>query len=46
MFPAWAIRSTSQYRRQSGLVAQADLNDAELRQLMDDVLTDVGGWTE
>ncbi|PWC10283.1 antitoxin MazE family protein [Brenneria corticis] len=33
-------------RRQSDLVAQADQNDAELRQLMDDALTDVDGWTE
>ncbi|MCL2898711.1 antitoxin MazE family protein [Brenneria tiliae] len=33
-------------RRQSGLVAQADQQDAELRQLMDDALRDVDGWTE
>lgn len=32
-------------RRQSLLVARADLNDAAARQLMDAALEDVEGWT-
>ena len=33
-------------RRQSRLVAQADLADTEMRQFMDEALADVDGWTE
>ena len=33
-------------RRQSRLVAQADLDDADLQQFMDEALVDVDGWTE
>jgi hypothetical protein len=33
-------------RRQSGLVAQADMADADMQQLMDEALADVDGWTE
>ena len=32
-------------RRQSLLVAQAELDDAELQQFMDAVLADADGWT-
>lgn len=33
-------------RRQSRVVAQADLADSEMRQFMDAALVDVDGWTE
>ena len=33
-------------RRQSRLVAQADLADTKMRQFMDEALADVDGWTE
>lgn len=33
-------------RRQSKLAAKADLADIALLHLMDDLLTDVDGWTE
>lgn len=33
-------------RRQSRLVAQADLADTEMRHFMDEALADVDGWTE
>lgn len=32
-------------RRQSKLVSQADRADAEMTKFMDDVLSDVDGWT-
>ncbi|MGB4336774.1 MAG: antitoxin MazE family protein [Chromatiaceae bacterium] len=31
-------------RRQSRLVAQADMADSDLQQLMDDALADLDGW--
>jgi len=33
-------------RRQSRLAAQADLTDADVRQLMDEALADMDGWAE
>ncbi|MDO8959244.1 MAG: antitoxin MazE family protein [Rhodocyclaceae bacterium] len=33
-------------RRQSRLVAQADMADKDLQRFMDDTLADVDGWTE
>ena len=33
-------------RRQSRLVAQADLIDTEMHRFMDEALEDVDGWTE
>ncbi len=33
-------------RRQSRLVAQSDMADTDLLQLMDEALADVDGWTE
>jgi hypothetical protein len=33
-------------RRQSRLVAQADMADTELQQLMENALADVDGWTD
>jgi hypothetical protein len=33
-------------RRQSKLVAQADMADTEMHRFMDEALEDVDGWTE
>ena len=33
-------------RRQSRLVAQADMIDADMQQFMDDALADLDGWNE
>ncbi len=33
-------------RRQSRLVAQADMADTDMQQFMDDALADLDGWTE
>lgn len=33
-------------RRQSRLVAQADMADTEMHRFMDEALADVNGWTE
>ncbi len=33
-------------RRQSHLVAQADMDDTDIQQLMDEALVDVDGWTK
>lgn len=33
-------------RRQSRLVAQADMADTEMQRFMDEALADVDGWTE
>ena len=33
-------------RRQSRLVAQADVTDTEMRRLLDEALENVDGWTE
>lgn len=33
-------------RRQSLLIAQADITDSEMLQFMDEALTDTDGWTE
>lgn len=33
-------------RHQSRLVAQADMADTDMQQLMDEALVDVEGWTE
>ena len=33
-------------RRQSGLVAQADIADTDMQRIMDEALADMDGWTE
>ncbi|MBP8214677.1 MAG: DUF3018 family protein, partial [Propionivibrio sp.] len=33
-------------RRQSHLAAQADMADTDMQNFMDEVLTDMDGWTE
>lgn len=37
---------TEECRRQSRLVAQADMADAEMQHFMDEALADVEGWHE
>lgn len=41
-----AVHFAEECRRQSRLVAQADMADTEMQRFMDKALADVDGWTE